>query len=154
MSDSKNSLLLFYSDARKQKLVFSLLNQLQDLKEQFSLVYDKRLTKDSKWTGLILRNIPHTNSIIENILSSFNRLISKEEEKLTSADVGTPLPIKEKLCCEIFIRGGIEVAEQICQVWHNQTAQDQVLKCHIHPYSCMDRRDDGHPFFHKRRRIV
>ena len=113
--------------------------------EKIYLVEDNR--PRSNWIGIVLRNIPHSNKIADDIINALNNTIrdfgSKSFLKLT--DIGKPTKIHGKICTVITV-ADIDLAEHLCREWNGKQAKDQKLKCHIHPYSSMYR-EGNHPMF-------
>ena len=61
--EDTNSLLLSYDDSRIEETVNLVLQATsQDESEEISRVYDTRTHSESKWVGLIMRDIPPKGS--------------------------------------------------------------------------------------------
>ena len=142
-----NSLLFSYSDYRIESLVLSIMNDSM----QVQRVFDKRTVSDSEWVGIILRNIPMAQGReIQQIKSIFNESLQKLEGStlLLESDISQPILIQSKLCTVIQIRGGIEQAEYLCRAWNQKKAREELVKCHVHPYSKFKRKNsEKHPYF-------
>lgn len=87
-------------------------------------------------------------------MNSFNSSIKKgppaQKDKLIKPEhILSPIIIQNKHCSQIDIPEGIEQAQRLCQNWNNlQTdkSSNLILKCHIHPYSCKERKEK-HVFY-------
>ena len=164
LQDTK-SLLLDYLDKRIEDLVFALLKETEHFgsgiesesnqkdienKETLVKVYDKRTTKGSTWVGLVLRHIPRTTTVQEDIRGSFNKSLGFDKGNappgavpIEQRDIYPEKDIQGKLCTVVSIRSGIEVAEKLCHDWNGRQARLEFIKCHIHPYSSKKRKHDG-----------
>ena len=103
------------------------------------MVYDSRTSRKSEWVGIILRNIPQTSDMKGDISKTFNKYI-EDSDHISLDNISGPYLLQHKMCSVITIPGGMQVAESICLKWNKSKANNEVLKCHIHPYSCYGNR--------------
>ena len=75
----------------------------------------------TNWVGIVLRNIPQSNKIADDIMNSLNNSIREygSTEYLQSKDIGKPIKIKGKICAVITL-ANIELVEHICREWNGR----------------------------------
>lgn len=133
--------------------MFLLLSKgikLSEGKYSVSLVYDTRTEVDSNWVGVVLRHIPSGPDTVGDIQNTFSAHLEKagfKDFKVNSNEIIVPHKVQNKLCTVVEIRAGIQAAESLCRRWNGTHAKGECLKCHIHPFSCLDRCGDTHPIY-------
>lgn len=125
---SSKQFLLKYSSRHAECIAYELLKASGNFKKQKELsgkeelhrVYDMRSL--GSWVGVVLRNIPRTENITEDIKNSFNNTIKTYHDAIIqNSHISEIYEIKGKICAIVEIQAkekSQEIGKFLCMNWN------------------------------------